>query len=149
MAVDEEAPAPEHLLVGDVGAELLLVARHDLRVDVVDAGAVRHLVFEPSLVLVVLERGDLVVPEHNAPVTLAEEYGPVAAPGDDMVGGGPDVKDEDEVVLPPRVGYGNLHGPYDGHGLAACEWGMSEVLYVAGAAPPEPGDLAVVLDADD
>ena len=86
VPVDEHPPAPEYLLVGGVGPELLPVAVHHLAVDVVDAGPVCQLVLEAPLVLVVLEGANLLAVQPDALVLLPEEDLAVALSRDDPVG---------------------------------------------------------------
>ena len=86
VAVDEHPPAPEYLLVGGVGPELLPVPVHYVAVNVVDAGPVCQLVLEAPLVLVVLEGANLLAVQPDALVLLPEEDLAVALSRDDPVG---------------------------------------------------------------
>lgn len=149
VAIPQHTPAAQNLLVGGVRPQLLLVAGHDLRIDIIDRGASVHLVLEPPLVLVVLQRRDLVVPELDAPIALAEEHRAVAAPSYDVVGGGPDVEDEDDIVPAMGVGDGEPDGLHHRDWLAAGKRHLLEVLDSMRAVASEPRDLAAVLDADD
>lgn len=55
VPVHEEASASQHLLVGQVGTDVGLVVRHHLGVHVVYGRAIRDLVLEVPLVLLVFE----------------------------------------------------------------------------------------------
>lgn len=115
-AVPHEAPTPQDTLVVCVGPEGLLVAREDLAVDVVDARVGNQLVLEDTLVLVVLERSDLLVPELPALVPLPEEDSGVLAAQDDPVRRRLDVDDEYEVLFSDGIDdrhavAGNVGGP--------------------------------------
>ncbi|WP_462383466.1 hypothetical protein [Senegalimassilia anaerobia] len=94
MAVDKEPPAAKQLFVANVGVEKCLVSNQDLMVNIIKGRTNADFFLEVALVLVVLESTNLLAVEPYAFVPLAQKDLVVLLPGDNMVGRGSNVKNE-------------------------------------------------------
>lgn len=99
LPIDWHPAAAQHLLSRGVSSEFGPRAAHGLFIHIVDTRVFADLIFESSLVLVMLESENLLAVKAYASVLLSQKYPAVAAASDGAAGRGFDIHDQDEIVL--------------------------------------------------